>query len=671
MSEYSLGTAELGTSVSMDGLSKGIDAAEGKTKSGFLNIGGILNAALGGVLASVGTSLASAFGGFLSGGIDDAREAAKLMAQTETVIKSTGGAAEKSASQVADLASSLSAAGGKSLFGDDQVQVAENLLLTFTNIKGEVFNAATAISVDMAQALGGEPQSQAIALGKALNDPIQGVTALTRVGVTFTDEQKAQIQTMQDAGNMAGAQQIILAELNKEFGGSAEAAAKADGGTAQFKDQLGELGEGLGSMVLPLLNQFVQFAISNLMPALSVAVEWLGANLPGAIAVLQGIFGTLFTAVGPILTELGQDLPTVIGVLMGVFGALGGVLTQSGDSTNQLGGIWVALQGTFNAIVPPIRDLVMAVFGIIGAFLHDHGDDIRSFLQTTWSQIAEIIGLAAELVKAIVVPIFTFIAGFLRDHGAEIQTVISNTWTIIKSVIDIALTLIKGIIRVALDIIHGDWSGAWTDIQAMFSRVWDDIKAIAGAAVSTVETILGGAWNTIRGAASSAWESIKGAVAGTIDSLIATIQRLPSQVAGVGAAVVNAIWDGIRGRWDQLVAWFNDRLAELRSLLPFSEPRDRSSPLYGLGRSGEAIVRTIQQGINAAAPLQIGQLAAIPIPAFSNPDVYNLPATAGTTNVNISLDDRGLGLLKQLIRVEVQDELHGLGRSLDTRMRTR
>ena len=31
-------------------------------------------------------------------------------------------------------------------------------------------------------------------LGKALNDPVKGITALGRAGVTFTDEQKKQIK---------------------------------------------------------------------------------------------------------------------------------------------------------------------------------------------------------------------------------------------------------------------------------------------------------------------------------------------------------------------------------------------------------------------------------------------------------------------------------------------
>ncbi len=186
--------------------------------------------ALGSAVLDLGIGALKDFAGAISDGIADAKENAKIQAQTAAVIASTGGAAGVSAQHIADYASALSAAAGKSLFGDDQIQQSENLLLTFSNIKGSALDAATAMSVDMAQALGGAPKDAAIQLGKALNDPIAGVSALSRVGVTFTDEQKATIATMMQMGDVSGAQGVILAELNKEFGGSAAAAAAADGG---------------------------------------------------------------------------------------------------------------------------------------------------------------------------------------------------------------------------------------------------------------------------------------------------------------------------------------------------------------------------------------------------------------------------------------------------------
>ncbi len=267
----------------------------GEVATGFLReIGAAaFNVAAGGLKAMAGA---------IADGITDAREAAKTMAQTQAVITSTGGAAGVTAQQVADYAASLSAAAGASLFGDDQIQQSTNLLLTFSEIKGSALQAATAISVDMAQALGGAPKDAAIQLGKALNDPIKGVTALTRVGVTFTAEQKAQIKTLQESGDMLGAQKVILGELNKEFGGSAAAAAQADGGWAQFNDRMGEAKESIGTAILPLLGRLAGILNDTVAPAIEGLATWFGERLPGAIDSLSGTISPFIDRIGSIAT---------------------------------------------------------------------------------------------------------------------------------------------------------------------------------------------------------------------------------------------------------------------------------------------------------------------------------------------------------------------------------
>src|SRR5262245_24261391 len=333
-----------------------------EASSGFSSLSGTLGT-LGTVAGGVALAGVVALGGAIAGGVADAREQAQIMAQTEAVIKSTGDAAGVSAQHVADYASSLSAAAGKSLFGDAQIQQSTNLLLTFTEIKGATLDAATAISVDMAQALGGAPKDAAIQLGKALNDPINGVTALTRVGVTFSDQQKEQIKTMQLAGDTAGAQAVILAELNKEFGGSAEAAAKADGGMAQFKDSLGETFEAVGTKLLPVLNQFGAWLNSpDVQQAISVFAEKLAQGIVIAADVLTKylipaivtLYNWLAPLLGPILQEIGralsEDLPRGIDRVIAGWNALKQALSDF--DTNYIEPI---VRG-WNAVVQAVTD---------------------------------------------------------------------------------------------------------------------------------------------------------------------------------------------------------------------------------------------------------------------------------------------------------------------------
>src|SRR5436190_6540345 len=222
-------------------------------------IGGAITGAFVGGAAIAGVT--KAIGGFISA----AAESEKVAKQTEAVLKSTGGAAGVSAKQIADLAGALSM---KSGVDDEVIQSGENVLLTFTKVanqagKGnDIFNQGASIALDMSRALGTDLQGSVIQVGKALNDPIKGVSALQRVGVSFTEQQKEQIKTLVASGDVLGAQKVILGELNTEFGGAAAAAATSGD---KLKVAWGNVQEQLGLLLLPVFEKVATF-LSDVLP---------------------------------------------------------------------------------------------------------------------------------------------------------------------------------------------------------------------------------------------------------------------------------------------------------------------------------------------------------------------------------------------------------------------
>src|SRR6266496_3497005 len=123
---WSLGQAILGTGVDLSGIQKGLSQAEHETEQKTSGLGSFFSSAFSGAAANLIASgiqaLTSTVGSFVTDAFAGAREAQQLMAQTSAVITSTGSAAGVTAQHVADLATSLSDAAGKSLFGDDQIQ---------------------------------------------------------------------------------------------------------------------------------------------------------------------------------------------------------------------------------------------------------------------------------------------------------------------------------------------------------------------------------------------------------------------------------------------------------------------------------------------------------------------------------------------------------------------
>lgn len=220
--------------------------------------------------------------------------------QTETVIKSMGNAAGISATQVEALAGALES---KTATEAESIQQGANLLLTFGNIKNaagagnDVFNQSVALMTDLSRAMGTDASSSAIQLGKALNDPTKGVTALTRVGVSFTEQQKEQIKTLQESGDMMGAQKIILSELQNQFGGSGAAYAETFQGTIdRIGHAFGAFGETLAAEAMPALNEFADYIAATVVPNVqSFFADFEKGKTPlnDVINAIKGLFDTV------------------------------------------------------------------------------------------------------------------------------------------------------------------------------------------------------------------------------------------------------------------------------------------------------------------------------------------------------------------------------------------
>jgi hypothetical protein len=212
---------------------------------------------------------------FARGSVQRYDQQLQAEAQVKQGLQSTGGVSGRSFEQIKAQASQLQ---GVTLFGDEEILKAQSVLLTFTNIRNEIFDKATPAIADMAQKLGMDLQSATMQVGKALNDPIQGVTMLGRAGVQFSDEQKAAMKQYVEAGQMAEAQMIILHELQTQFGGSAAAAAETGlGPWKQLGNVWGDARETLGGLMLGVVNRMLP-AFRSIVTALQNSFNWIKRN---------------------------------------------------------------------------------------------------------------------------------------------------------------------------------------------------------------------------------------------------------------------------------------------------------------------------------------------------------------------------------------------------------
>lgn len=466
-------------------------------------------------------SIALAGGMVIKGWVDDAMEAERTSAQLNAVLKSTGGASGMTADSVKELAGSLAKV---TAVGDDTILSGQNMLLTFTNIGKDVFPKATETMLDMATAMnsGVTPSAEslkgtAIQLGKALNDPEKGMTALTKVGVTFTEEQKKQIETMQKSGDIMGAQKVILDELSKEFGGSAKAAAATFGGQMEnLNNRIHEIGETLGGYIIPVLQTFGKW--------IEKAVAWFeGLDEPVKKAIAQtALFVVAFSAVGAAIAGVIAVMSPVILIVDAIVLGVGllymawqtNFLGIRDIATDAFGWISTKLKELWAFVGPTILEIVTLIkenFSILQSFIHDHWDTIKGIFTAAWDQIKMGWDLFWD----------TFIAAF-----------------------KLAWVVFSGTVKTALQLLHGDFKGAFKTIQDTNKSTWDIIKDYAGSVVKDMRVDLLAKWNFIKDDVTGAlfgpfqkgwsgfWDTVKGAVAGAAGSITAIINSLIGTING-------------------------------------------------------------------------------------------------------------------------------------------
>ncbi|MDP9471138.1 MAG: transglycosylase SLT domain-containing protein [Chloroflexota bacterium] len=601
------------------------NAAEraGKQGEGFgSRVGGAMKLA-GGAIAAAG--IGQAFVGF----VQDAIESEKIAARTANVIATTGGAAKITADQVSRLATAIS---NKTAVDDEAVQSASNLLLTFTKVRNEtgkgndIFNQATQAAVDMSVALGTDANGAALQLGKALNDPIKGVTSLTRAGVSFTQQQKDQIRAMVEAGDTLGAQRLILAELQTQFGGAAAAAANP---LERLRVIAGNLGEDVGGFLLPTIERFANFLSAGVLPALG-RVSGFIADVFGpafrqigefASQVFDILFRGDFTG-GPFeedsafvdaLFTVRELFERVAGFvkenLTPILIGLGGAITALAAPAilGALGAGLGAVLGVFGALLSPVALVGAAIASVVAIFVK------------AYQESAPLRAAVDGLVSAFGVFFDAFrnadagggVSGFFQRIGTAIQAAFP---VVTGALADIGRALVDWIapqIMPALQALGG-WLaalGRWV-LDTALPRLAEALLALGAALVGWIGPRIGPAVAQL------------GEWLGALASWIGTtgFPRLLAAAADLGGALLGWIGDNIGpavaalGGWlGSLVTWIVDvglprllgAMAGLgRALIDWIAPQVPGL----LGKLGEFIGSAVGWIVGTGLPLLVGGL---------------------------------------------------------------
>jgi hypothetical protein len=240
----------------------------------------------------------------------------------------------------------------------ETIKLTQAKLLTFANIAreadvvGGAFDRATVAAVDLAAAGFGAAEQNAVQLGKALQDPIKGITALARSGVTFTDAEKAKIAALVNSNQMLAAQDTLLKAIEAQVGGTAKATTTD---TFRISAAFGHVRDEIGTLLLPTVAKFAGFMVDTVVPLATQAGEaFKTGGLAGGIQFLVGKLGEFALVV---VEKLREMLPAVVAKL-GEMGAafVGWLVNATPQVIAKLG----ELANQFAAWVTPMIPKVIA-----------------------------------------------------------------------------------------------------------------------------------------------------------------------------------------------------------------------------------------------------------------------------------------------------------------------
>ena len=511
-----------------DGL-QDVGTNAGKASSSFSGMGSVMTGVMQGIgqgligmASQLGGKAISAVTDFVGGAIEEATAWNSVFAQTQAVIESTGGAAGITAEEMANLATNLSASEGASLFADDAILGAQNVLATFTKIEDLQFAGATEAILDMSQALGMDLDSAAMQVGKALNDPIKGIAALSRSGVQFTADQEAMIKAMVETGNVAGAQELMLAELNTQFGGSAAAAVNTYAGQQVIlQEKMAGIQQTLGEALMPLMMQFGTFMSDTLVPILADVVGGIadfinGMNESGTASSIFDTLRNAIAAVPGVLVLMGSGLQTVATFFQPLADAV---------------------MGLVNVIVPSM----VAMGGAIMEYLAS--PQVAAFIQTITTLFVTLAGTVQDIL-VLALNNATIVWGYL-------VSAFTTMWPYIQTVLDtflssatIVIDFVTGLLTALGQLVKGDFSGAWTTLKTT---------------VGTALTDLWGFFTKLKTNLTTFFDEVKPEV---IKLGTTMIQGIADGIKSGASWIKDALLAAARDAWSAVTAWFSGQGAD-------------------------------------------------------------------------------------------------------------
>jgi hypothetical protein len=231
-------------------------------------------------------------------------EAEVSQRKVEESVRRYGTASGVTVKQIDSLAQSTSRLTG---IDDELIADAQTIGLRYNRISTEIFPRFTRAAIDLSVATGADLSSAFEKAGRIVNQPLRGLTLLSREGYAVSKSQSDMVKSMVASGDIMGAQSVMLGILEAQYKGAAEAARDTMGGALKALGTTWEnFLERVGQDNMGPLRQALEDTISLLESATDRVRDFeIGWHKSGA--AILGIVNQIVAHLG-MLATIGEKL---------------------------------------------------------------------------------------------------------------------------------------------------------------------------------------------------------------------------------------------------------------------------------------------------------------------------------------------------------------------------
>jgi len=409
------------------------------------------------------------------------------------------------------------------------IKQGQALLLTFKEIgvsaseTGGNFDRATNAAIDLAAAGFGSIESNSIQLGKALNDPIKGMSALSRSGVSFTDVEKEMVKQMVEANQMLEAQDFILQAVEQQVGGTAEATMNS---SDVMRESFSALKETIGQAIVPAFDGFALMLGGTVFPAIETLVNKLNKDVTTAL-------------------EDGATKSEVFKIVLA--GALGAAVSELGLSraaAEKFTEVFAVLSSVVGEVASTLKEQLVPVLESVGAFLKENEEAVGTLLGIFAGAAGVVMTFKTGLMGIAIAAKILGIA--LTIMGGPITLIVAGIAALVFGVIEAykRFETFRNVVDRVVEVVVGFAQAAWPMLQGAFDAMIEAAKRVG--------EFLSDAFFTFRDAVDSVVEPIievLGELWGWIDeNFISTIEagmEFLFAVFGLFTPVVKRMFDAV------------------------------------------------------------------------------------------------------------------------------